>query len=77
MKIKGHFDGRVVVPDEPVPAEWKPNTPVTIEPRQTHAPRSTAAASALLKIAARARDLGFPPDFSEQHDHYIRGTPKR
>ena len=30
---------------------------------------------ALLELAGLAKDL--PPDFAEQHDHYIHGTPKR
>lgn len=29
----------------------------------------------LLEIAAQMPPL--PPDFAEQHDHYIHGTPKR
>ena len=32
---------------------------------------------ALMKILAMAKDLGLPSDFSEQHDHYIHGTPKK
>jgi hypothetical protein len=32
-------------------------------------------AERLLKHAGTVPDL--PPDFAEQHDHYIHGTPKR
>ncbi len=31
----------------------------------------------LLKYARLAVDADFPSDFSDQHDHYIHGTPKR
>ena len=29
----------------------------------------------LMKLAGTITDM--PPDFAEQHDHYIHGTPKR
>jgi len=29
----------------------------------------------LLKVAGIVK--GMPPDFAEQHDHYIHGTPKK
>jgi len=31
----------------------------------------------LRKYARLARHTDLPSDFSEQHDHYIHGTPKR
>ena len=36
---------------------------------------STPTLAALLKYAGCMKDL--PPDFAEQHDHYIHGLPRR
>jgi hypothetical protein len=30
MRLRGHFDGRNIVLDQPVPPELKPNTPVDV-----------------------------------------------
>ncbi|MBI4580768.1 MAG: hypothetical protein HY718_13760 [Planctomycetes bacterium] len=70
MVLKGHFDGRQIVLDEPVPKEVSPNTPVDvlIQP---------AGGGALADIAELARPGGLPPDFAEQHGYYIKGEPRR
>ena len=36
----------------------------------------SGGASPLVKYARLARVTGLPPDLSEQHDHYVHGTPK-
>ena len=75
MELHGHFDGKVVILDEPAPHDWKPNQLVKIvlaDPQE-----SDDSNAVLLKIAARARDVGLPEDFSDQHDHYVHGTAKR
>ena len=38
---------------------------------------TTEPQNALDKIAAMARPLGLPHDFSLNHKHYVKGTPKR
>ncbi len=81
MTLRGHFDGRVIVLDDPPPADWSANKPVIVTavpaPPQGDGPIAGGPSEALLRIAASASDLGLPPDFSEQLDHYIHGTPKR
>ncbi len=96
MTLHGHFDGKVIVLDEPPPPDWLPNLRVQIvptsedgselKPAPKEMPVSDAKdeddseegpSTALLRIASRASDLGLPADFSEEHDHYIHGTPKR
>lgn len=69
--LSGHFDGRQVVLDEPVPANIAPQTPVKIvfEPERTE--------HVLERIAKLAGPGGMPPDYSEQHEHYVKGTPRR
>jgi len=69
--INGHFDGKRVVLDEPVPADMPADTPVKVMFD------GTDAKSALEEIARLARPGGLPRDFSEQHEHYIKGTPRK
>ena len=70
--VQGHYDGRQVVLDEPVPPDIRPDTPVQVvfdlEP----------AKHVLARIAELAVSTDeFPPDYSEQHEHYVKGTPRR
>lgn len=69
--LSGHYYGRQILLDEPVPENIPADTPVQV----TFA--SNAEESALDKIARLARPGGLPADFSEQHDHYVRGTPRK
>ena len=75
--LKAHFDGRVIVPDEPV------DLPVGC-PLVVHVVRPKVAAAAskpLEKLAELARTLptnpSAPPDGAAEHDHYLYGAPKR
>lgn len=80
MTLRGHFDGKVVILDEPPPAALVPDTKVLVElESEQPADQQASHSNALLWLAERANewDLNLPPDFSEQHDHYIHGTPKR
>jgi hypothetical protein len=72
--LNGTFDGTKVVLDTPVPSEIAANTPVRVIFDDAPAP---SGESALSKIAKLAKPGGFPRDFAEQHDHYIKGTPRR
>jgi len=69
--ISAHFDGKVIVPDEPV------NLP-TGQPLRIHVELAVDAKpkfSDLLQFEADLPDA--PSDLSSQHDHYLYGTPKR
>lgn len=69
--VKGHYDGQQVVFDEPVPKEIPPDTPVQVtfvHPRGEHV---------LSRIARLATTGGMPSDYSEQHEHYVKGVPKK
>ncbi len=69
--ISVHFDGKVLVPDEPI------QLPVG-EPLRVHVevPNSTNGKFAdLLTLAADLPDA--PVDLAAQHDHYLYGTTKR
>lgn len=73
MTIRAHFDGKVIVPDEPL--DLRPNQAlrVHIEPIE-----GEAEESALAWIAANAVENDrLPTDLADQHDHYLYGTPER
>ena len=69
--LQGHFDGRHVVLDEPVPPEFQTPTPVQVVFGQND------AREVLAEIAKLARPTGLPPDYSQQPEHYVKGTPRR
>jgi hypothetical protein len=78
--LKAHFDGKVLVPDEPVDLpvdcalevhvlEFNANPPIPSERRP------------LLKflqvLESLPDDPNSPIDGASQHDHYLYGVPKR
>lgn len=69
--FSAHFDGRVIVPDQPV------SLPVG-QKLQVHVEEATKQAGQFANLADLAADLPESPgDLSAQHDHYLYGTPKR
>lgn len=70
--VNGHYDGKRVVLDEPVPAEIRADTPVKVvfEPES-----GKHVLARIAELAVSTDDL--PPDYSEQHEHYVKGTPRR
>ena len=71
QSIIAHFDGKVIVPDEPVEIPAGQPLRVHIESANQSVPRFAD----LLAFAADLPDA--PLDLSLQHDHYLYGTPKR
>ena len=70
--INGHFDGKRVVLDEPVPPDIHTDTPVRVvfdngELRDLFAE--------LGRLAVATDDL--PPDYAAQHEHNVKGTPRK
>jgi len=72
-----HFDGKVIVPDEPV--ELPTGCPLEIR-IETAGPHSARPGS-LSRLAERAGKIAAnpdaPADAAAQHDHYLYGQPKR
>ena len=70
MTYKGQIKNGVVV------LEGNPKLPegtvVSVEPLASD--NHESALSKMAKLAVRA-DL--PPDFAQQHEHYVKGTPRR
>ncbi len=71
MVVKGHFDGKQVVLDEPVPQDTPADTPVTV------VFEGLDGIASLRAIEDLACDADLPPDFAAQHEHYVKGLPKR
>ena len=69
--LNAHFDGKQVVLDEPMPDGVPAATKLRVLVDVATRPQS------LLKIAARAIDASLPADYAEQHEHYVKGTPRR
>jgi hypothetical protein len=76
IAINAHFDGRVIVPDEPV--DLPPNQALIVRIEAKNVDEWPARESALAWLAANASDsTDLPSDLSHQHDHYLYGVPKR
>lgn len=80
--VTAHFDGKVIVPDEPVQLPVGTPLRIAVEVQDAAQPAnfSTVQATAprfagLLALAADLPDA--PPDLAAQHDHYLYGSPKR
>jgi len=72
MTVNAHFDGKAIIPDEPL--DMPPNQAL-IPQIERVGPRETAEESALAWLAANAvEDDALPTDLADQHDHYIFGS---
>ena len=76
MTLRAHFDGKVLVPDEPV------NLPVNcaLEVQVTPVGLPSSSGKPLTRLLALARKFPVthaPADGAAQHDHYLYGLPKR
>ncbi len=77
IALKAHFDGKVIVPDEPV--ELPTNEPLTVhvELTTTNQNQHQEEGSVLKWLVDNAVEDSLPPDLAHQHDHYLYGTPKK
>jgi hypothetical protein len=75
VTVNAHFDGKVIVPDEPL--DLPPNQALIVQIERVGA-LAPAEESALAWIAANAVDSdALPTDLADQHDHYLYGRPKK
>jgi hypothetical protein len=71
MTVNAHFDGKAIIPDEPL--DLPPNQALIVQIESVGA-RETADESALAWLAANAvENDGLPTDLADQHDHYLYG----
>jgi hypothetical protein len=74
IAIHARFDGKVIVPDQPLDLPPNQRVIVRVEPVEEEKAQES---SALQWIADNAVDAGLPTDLAHQHDHYLYGTPKK
>jgi hypothetical protein len=76
VAIRGHFDGKVFVPDEPVdlPRNQSVILHVQLAEASSSAPNSEGLWTSLKKYEG---SIEGPSDWSSEHDHYLYGTPKK
>ncbi|MCY3022372.1 MAG: hypothetical protein NTW87_25610 [Planctomycetota bacterium] len=83
IAIRAHYDGKYVVPDEPV--QLPKNRPLNVQidvVDDAGAPGDGRQVSEFLRELAELgerlpADAELPVDGAAQHDHYLYGTPKR
>jgi hypothetical protein len=69
--FSAHFDGKVIVPDQPL------SLPIG-EKLQVRVESSSETSSQFAELTQFGADFsGSPGDLSAQHDHYLYGSPKR
>lgn len=76
MTVSAHFDGKVIVPDEPL--DLLPNQALILQIQTVGGQIAPAEDSALAWIAANAVDSeALPVDLADRHDHFLYGRPSR
>lgn len=71
VQFNGHFDGRVIMPDESVDIPINIPLRITIEAAKKQE-NSSVDWQSLLKLANECAVQG-PPDLAERHDYYAHG----
>jgi hypothetical protein len=75
MTVHAHFDGKAIIPDEPL--DIPPNQALILQIERV-GPREPAEESALAWLAANAiGDDTLPTDLADRHDHYLYGSPAK
>jgi hypothetical protein len=73
--IRGHFDGKVIVPDQPIDLLPGQEVIAHVEPVTESGEEPQSALDWLLDHAID--DPSLPSDLSVNLDHYLYGTPKQ
>ena len=78
--LTAHFDGKVIIPDEPVSLPVDCALEVRVQPLQKRVPLA-AEDRPLMKLVKLLEELpdnpDAPTDGAAQHDHYLYGLTKR
>ena len=71
MTVHAHFDGKTIIPDEPL--DLPPNQALILQIERVES-REPMEEPALAWLAANAvEDDALPTDLAHQHDHYLYG----
>ncbi len=68
--LNGHFDGQRIVLDDPIPKDIPVDTPVRIY-------FEAKIGGVFAELAQLAGPDDLPADYAEQHEHYVKGTPRK
>ena len=78
--LTAHFDGKVLIPDEPVSLPVNCALEVHVQPARKNVAFSEEDRP-LMKLLRSLKELpdnpDWPTDGAAQHDHYLYGVPKR
>ena len=75
MTVNAHFDGRAIIPDEPL--DMPPDQALILQIERV-GPREPSEESALAWLSANAvENDALPTDLADQHDHYLYGFPTK
>lgn len=75
MTVTAHFDGKAIIPDEPL--DMPPNQALILQIERV-GPREPGEESALAWLAANAVEYDpLPTDLADEHDHYLYGVPTK
>jgi len=76
VAIHAHYDGKVIVPDEPL--DLPPNQALVVRIESVAGGDAPGDESALTWLAENACESpSLPSDLAQQHDHYLYGVPKK
>ena len=76
MTVNAHFDGKFIVPDEPL--NLPPNQALIVSIEPVAEKPETVEGSVLSWLAANAVESdALPTDLADRHDHYLYGRPKK
>lgn len=75
--LKGHFDGKVLVLDEPVNLPLNCALEVYVRPLDVSAGGEPPLQVLAALLARLPSDPDAPTDGAAQHDHHLYGTPRR
>ena len=72
VTVSAHFDGKVIVPDEPL--DLAPNQALIVQIQRVGGEAVPEDESALTWLAANAVDSeALPTDLADRHDHHLYG----
>ncbi len=72
VTVSAHFDGKVIVPDEPL--DLPPNQALIVQIERVGGEVTPSDESALTWLAANAVESeALPTDLADRHDHYLYG----
>jgi len=76
VTLTATFDGKVLRPDQALKLPKDSRYLITLV-KIPESPEYNSEETALDVLKKYAGSIEMPPDWSEEHDHYLYGTPKR